>query len=99
MWDLIVSVPDHCLSFYFLYHEYKEGQSEDEILTTGMKQLTGVMHDTFEIFLGTKDTTLINQKSETSWLRHIVWISNNHLIFNKIFDRDNIMGKGRLFLN
>ena len=19
MWDLIVSVPDHCLSFYFLY--------------------------------------------------------------------------------
>ena len=50
MLDLIVSVPDHCLSFYFLYHEYKEGQSEDEILTTGMKQLTGVMHDTFEIF-------------------------------------------------
>ena len=26
MWDLIVSVPDHCLSFYFLYispHGYK----------------------------------------------------------------------------
>ena len=20
MWDLIVSVPDHCLSFYFTYH-------------------------------------------------------------------------------
>ena len=20
MWDLIVSVPDHCLSFYFFYH-------------------------------------------------------------------------------
>ena len=20
MWDLIVSVPDHCLSFYFLFH-------------------------------------------------------------------------------
>ena len=20
MWDLIVSVPDHCLSFYFLYY-------------------------------------------------------------------------------
>ena len=22
MWDLIVSVPDHCLSFYFLYHTW-----------------------------------------------------------------------------
>ena len=22
MWDLIVSVPDHCLSFYFGYHKY-----------------------------------------------------------------------------
>ena len=21
MWDLIVSVPDHCLSFYFLYYD------------------------------------------------------------------------------
>ena len=21
MWDLIVSVPDHCLSFYFIYHK------------------------------------------------------------------------------
>ena len=20
MWDVIVSVPDHCLSFYFIYH-------------------------------------------------------------------------------
>ena len=23
MWDLIVSVPDHCLSFYFFYFEYQ----------------------------------------------------------------------------
>ena len=23
MWDLIVSVPDHCLSFYFSYCEFK----------------------------------------------------------------------------
>ena len=22
MWDLIVSVPDHCLSFYFEFHGY-----------------------------------------------------------------------------
>ena len=22
MWDLIVSVPDHCLSFYFLYQYF-----------------------------------------------------------------------------
>ena len=23
MWDLIVSVPDHCLSFYFVLHDCK----------------------------------------------------------------------------
>ena len=23
MWDLIVSVPDHCLSFYFRYNHHK----------------------------------------------------------------------------
>ena len=26
MWDLIVSVPDHCLSFYFLYYLGSEKQ-------------------------------------------------------------------------
>ena len=25
MWDLIVSVPDHCLSFYFLFSSYTKG--------------------------------------------------------------------------
>ena len=25
MWDLIVSVPDHCLSFYFLVPKYESG--------------------------------------------------------------------------
>ena len=25
MWDLIVSVPDHCLSFYFSDHPYEDG--------------------------------------------------------------------------
>ena len=24
MWDLIVSVPDHCLSFYFPYAEFND---------------------------------------------------------------------------
>ena len=23
MWDLIVSVPDHCLSFYFTFHSFR----------------------------------------------------------------------------
>ena len=27
MWDLIVSVPDHCLSFYFLWYE-RLGQAD-----------------------------------------------------------------------
>ena len=27
MWDLIVSVPDHCLSFYFPFYPAKKGQS------------------------------------------------------------------------
>ena len=25
MWDLIVSVPDHCLSFYFVIHAWNSG--------------------------------------------------------------------------
>ena len=29
MWDLIVSVPDHCLSFYF-YIQYKTAQAESK---------------------------------------------------------------------
>ena len=28
MWDLIVSVPDHCLSFYFSDNDYKYGTLE-----------------------------------------------------------------------
>ena len=31
MWDLIVSVPDHCLSFYFsLFSEFEPGQNLDQ---------------------------------------------------------------------
>ena len=29
MWDLIVSVPDHCLSFYFSYNNLRGGQNPD----------------------------------------------------------------------
>ena len=25
MWDLIIPVPDHCLSFYFLVHAWTSG--------------------------------------------------------------------------
>ena len=30
MWDLIVSVPDHCLSFYFAYTYFIKDVSEIE---------------------------------------------------------------------
>ena len=29
MWDLIVSVPDHCLSFYFIYVNFGICHKED----------------------------------------------------------------------
>ena len=32
MWDLLVSVPDHCLSFYFLYFD-KHQKNEIHSLT------------------------------------------------------------------
>ena len=34
MWDLIVSVPDHCLSFYFLQHILR-GNKKFLVLNTG----------------------------------------------------------------
>ena len=41
MWDLIVSIPDHCLSFYFLYtffhdliHVYSPGAGANNPLGT-----------------------------------------------------------------
>ena len=39
MWDLIVSVPDHCLSFYFKYINFVKTLS---ILTSMMVRLSGV---------------------------------------------------------
>ena len=44
MWDLIVSVPDHCLSFYFAYWEAKDtsflhANSEDSDQTGRMPRL------------------------------------------------------------
>ena len=35
MWDLIVSVPDHCLSFYFLC-TYIDGIISDSLYTTDL---------------------------------------------------------------
>ena len=35
MWDLIVSVPDHCLSFYFIENTYK---SKLSVLTNNTHQ-------------------------------------------------------------
>ena len=33
MWDLIVSVPDHCLSFYFLYSRHtKDGGQKHQTI-------------------------------------------------------------------
>ena len=39
MWDLIVSVPDHCLSFYFKYINFAKTLS---MLTSMMVRLSGV---------------------------------------------------------
>ena len=31
MWDLIVSVPDHCLSFYFTFQTMSQQSSESDL--------------------------------------------------------------------
>ena len=31
MWDLIVSVPDHCLSFYYVYSNVPENMAETSV--------------------------------------------------------------------
>ena len=33
MWDLIVSVPDHCLSFYWVYSEVPDQTPPLEVLS------------------------------------------------------------------
>ena len=35
MWDLIVSVPDHCLSFYFLNTDKSKDPSKNVLAITG----------------------------------------------------------------
>ena len=43
MWDLIVSVPDHCLSFYFLYQRVAGKTEITEItteITMGITEIT-----------------------------------------------------------
>ena len=39
MWDLIVSVPDHCLSFYFTYSRWCPKWLPDFYMSDGMFQL------------------------------------------------------------
>ena len=34
MWDLIVSVPDHCLSFYFKHMVYREYDTLTKVFKT-----------------------------------------------------------------
>ena len=38
MWDLIVSVPDHCLSFYFTMQKSKKGHSSAMTKPTAKRQ-------------------------------------------------------------
>ena len=37
MWDLIVSVPDHCLSFYFVTFLRKDTRSENRARKTKLR--------------------------------------------------------------
>ena len=43
MWDLIVSVPDHCLSFYFLYMQ-SESRHWRSLLTLGALNSVIIRH-------------------------------------------------------
>ena len=37
IWDLIVSVPDHCLSFYFTMHKLEKGDNSAKYLQNFVK--------------------------------------------------------------
>ena len=45
MWDLIVSVPDHCLSFYFVLVRYHFLSVVCELLTEGRYQVVNCIRD------------------------------------------------------
>ena len=32
MWDVIVSVPDHCLSFYFMLYQFRMGVNDSKTI-------------------------------------------------------------------
>ena len=55
MWDLIVSVPDHCLSFYFLFDQfnYCKNDSLSSLYRYNKPLFAGVFHqvsvDLFDI--------------------------------------------------
>ena len=39
MWDLIVSVPDHCLSFYFLTYSFYLSFNDDQVSTAHAQKM------------------------------------------------------------
>ena len=46
MWDLIVSVPDHCLSFYFFFFFFSRSEKKKKVQTND-KQWLGMIEVLF----------------------------------------------------
>ena len=44
MWDLTVSVPDHCLSFYFVVHIYNVCLLHDFVATLRLSALPSALY-------------------------------------------------------
>ena len=50
MWDLIVSVPDHCLSFYFSHDVAHSKMKRDTIYVSKRAQLVSIDRDTYKLY-------------------------------------------------
>ena len=49
MWDLIVSVPDHCLSFYFSHDVAHSKMKRDTIYVSKRAQFVSIERDTYKL--------------------------------------------------
>ena len=60
MWDLIVSVPDHCLSFYVMCFIWLNGLNFGFMLSTGISKIEYVHN-------------ICNAKRKSRWMLMLYW--------------------------
>ena len=90
MWDLIVSVPDHCLSFYFtLLNEFLNGRElriENSVTTVTVQHLEVILSDgNFHLH----QTTIMGSFSCILFIRRLHLGLNMYSCINFMHSRNN----------